>query len=75
MLHRTFRAGRVVVGGLMLAGGAVMAIPLVPGPGLVVFLGGLALLSHEFEWARRLRERLHALGRRVTGNKTGSDNG
>ena len=79
MLHHTVRAGRVVLGSVMLAGGVVLSLPLVPGPGIVLVLGGLALLSHEFEWARRLRDRLHAAARRMTGTKpgseTGSDNG
>ena len=66
MFHHTVRIGRVVVGGVMLVGGAVMSIPLVPGPGVLIVLGGLALLSHEFEWAARLRDRLHAVARRVT---------
>jgi Putative transmembrane protein (PGPGW) len=80
MLYHTVRAGRVAVGGVLLTGGAVLSLPLVPGPGIVLVLGGLALLSHEFEWARRLRDRLHDTARRVTGrpkpkDETGSDNG
>ena len=71
MLHHTVRAGRVVVGGVLLVGGAVMSLPLVPGPGVVIALAGLALLSHEFEWARRLRDRLHAVARRLTGRTDG----
>lgn len=71
MLHHTVRAGRVVVGCALLAAGAVLALPLVPGPGILVALGGLALLSHEFEWARRLRDRLHQTARQVTGRIDG----
>jgi hypothetical protein len=37
----------------------VLSLPLVPGPGLVVAAVGIGLLSHEFEWARRLRNWAH----------------
>lgn len=55
MLKHTARLGRVVVGLVLLAVGIVLALPLVPGPGIVVMAIGVGLLSHEFEWARRLR--------------------
>lgn len=71
MLHHTVRFGRMALGCALLATGGVLALPLVPGPGVVVALGGLALLSHEFEWARRLRDRIHVAARRVTGRDDG----
>jgi hypothetical protein len=58
------RAG-IVVGGfaLLLAGGALLVLP---GPGLPLVVGGLALLSLEFHWARRLREWLLRRAGRLT---------
>jgi uncharacterized protein (TIGR02611 family) len=48
----------IVVGFTLLLGGMVMSVPLVPGPGLLVVAGGLAILAVEFVWARRLLERV-----------------
>jgi len=54
------RRAAIVVGGfLLLAVG--LALLVLPGPGMVVIVAGLGLLSLEFEWARRLR--LYALER------------
>jgi len=41
--------------------GGILALPLVPGPGLLVMFGGLTVLSTEFAWAGRLRERLRGM--------------
>jgi len=51
-----------VVGGIVTLIGIFMLIG--PGPGLVVFPAGLAILSTEFEWARKL---LHRLEEKVKG--------
>ena len=40
---------------------------VVPGPGLLFIFGGLGVLGGEFEWARRLHERMHRTFRRATG--------
>ena len=71
MLRHTIRASRVVLGVALVVVGLVLALPLVPGPGLVVVFVGLTVLSAEFEWARRLRNRLHATFRRVSGRADG----
>ncbi|MBI4425689.1 MAG: PGPGW domain-containing protein [Elusimicrobia bacterium] len=56
MMGATRRWLRLGAGwGLLLAG--VVLIPL-PGPGLLVILGGLTLLSKESAWARRVLGRL-----------------
>ena len=48
------RAGIVVAGfALLLAGAALLVLP---GPGIPLVVAGLALLSLEFHWARRLRD-------------------
>ena len=38
----------------------------IPGPGIPFVIGGLTLLSYEFEWARRLREWAHKEYERVS---------
>lgn len=45
---------RVVSGFALVGVGLVMALPGVPGPGLLIALGGLVLLSEHFHWARRV---------------------
>lgn len=61
------RIGVGVVGGLVTAVGLVLMV--LPGPGILVVLAGLAILASEFHFARRLlawaRERAHAARRRT----------
>jgi len=45
---------RISLGFLLVAVGLILSIPLVPGPGIVVVILGLLLLSEHFHWARRL---------------------
>jgi uncharacterized membrane protein HdeD (DUF308 family) len=71
VLRRTLRAGRITIGLVLLLLGIVLSLPLVPGPGVLLVLGGLAVLSGEFEWARRLRARLRVEWRRVAGRDHG----
>jgi uncharacterized protein (TIGR02611 family) len=49
-----------VVGTLVVLVGIVLSGPGVPGPGLVVIVFGLAILSTEWEWADRLLKRARA---------------
>jgi len=44
---------RIALGFLLLLAGAVLALPLVPGPGIPLMLLGLVMLSDHFEWAKR----------------------
>jgi uncharacterized protein (TIGR02611 family) len=69
MLKHTVRVGRVVVGLVLLVVGIVLSLPLVPGPGVLLVIVGLSFLSHEFEWARRLRDWGHQLFERYTGRR------
>jgi uncharacterized protein (TIGR02611 family) len=71
MLKHTVRLGRIVAGLMLLVVGIVLSLPLVPGPGLVVVAIGVGLLSHEFEWARRLRNWAHAELERLRGRHVG----
>ncbi len=45
---------RIASGFLLLAVGAVLALPGVPGPGIALMVLGLVILSDHFEWARKL---------------------
>lgn len=68
-VHQARRVVIAVVGFTVLALGVAMLI--LPGPGLAVVIGGLAILASEFVWARRLlkrvREQAQSAGRRVRG--------
>jgi uncharacterized protein (TIGR02611 family) len=44
---------RVIFGFLVLIAGLLLAIPGIPGPGIVLILLGLVILSAHFHWARR----------------------
>lgn len=59
MIKHTIRAGRVVIGVVLLVVGFILSLPLVPGPGIAIMFVGLTALSYEFEWARRLRQWAH----------------
>jgi Putative transmembrane protein (PGPGW) len=61
VLPHPARASRIALGIALLIIGGILALPLVPGPGVLVMFGGLTVLSSEFAWARRLRERLRGL--------------
>ena len=62
------RIGIAIAGGLVVAIGVVLAMPLVPGPGLVVIALGLGILSLEFErprvWLAALKRRFGAVAER-----------
>ena len=67
VLQHTVRATRIVIGIALVLLGAVLSLPLVPGPGLLIVFGGLTVLSSEFEWARRWKTYLHDQFMRLTG--------
>ncbi|MDQ3991008.1 MAG: PGPGW domain-containing protein [Actinomycetota bacterium] len=70
------RVAVAVVGFLVLLAGAVLSLPLVPGPGLVVMIVGLAILATEFAWARRTldraREKARQASRRIRHRRPGT---
>jgi len=59
------RRAAIVAGGfgLLLVGAALLVLP---GPGIPLVAAGLALLSLEFHWARRLRDWVLQRAERVT---------
>lgn len=60
-LQQAKRLIKIVIGFTLLAIGVAMLV--LPGPGIVTIMLGLALLSAEFVWARRLLERMKAAAR------------
>ena len=63
------RIGIAIAGGLVVAAGVVLAMPLVPGPGVLVIALGLGILSLEFErprvWLAALKLRFRAVTDRL----------
>jgi hypothetical protein len=47
-----------VLGWILTVAGLILSVPLIPGPGFLFFLSGVALLSTESRWIRRLLRRL-----------------
>jgi uncharacterized protein (TIGR02611 family) len=45
------RIARVLGGFILIIAGVLMLV--LPGPGILTILGGLAMISSEFEWAQR----------------------
>ena len=60
---------RTAVGFFLLGAGLIMAIPGVPGPGIVVIVLGLVILAEHYHWARRAldwaKRKAEGLRRRV----------
>lgn len=54
---RLYRVSVAVAGGVLVVAGIILALPLVPGPGILLIALGLGLLALEFDWAERLLER------------------
>jgi uncharacterized protein (TIGR02611 family) len=53
-----WRFGVLTVGTIVILVGLILSIPGVIGPGFLVIFGGIAILATEFEWAKRLLERI-----------------
>ena len=75
MMQYTIRLGRLVLGILLLVVGAILSLPLVPGPGLLLVFLGVTLLGNEFHWARRLRDWMHRKFAQVRGRIDGRQQG
>jgi hypothetical protein len=51
--HYIWRPLRILLGFALLLIGAFLSLPGVPGPGIVVMVFSLGILSHDFHWAKR----------------------
>ena len=59
------RIGLVTAGMVLLAVGFIMIF--LPGPGVLLMLGGLSLLAREFRWAERALHRMKVAVASVSG--------
>ena len=57
------RVAVAIIGTFLILVGAALLV--LPGPGIVVILAGVAVLSLEFEWAGRLVDRVRSLVNRI----------
>ena len=55
---KLYRVPFAVIGVLILVAGAALALPGVPGPGILLIAVGLGMLALEFDRAERLLERI-----------------
>ena len=62
-----------VIGTTVILLGIILALPMVPGPGFVAILAGLAILATEFLWARRLLRRVRARMRAAVNSVRGKN--
>ncbi|NOT53759.1 MAG: hypothetical protein HOP18_04060 [Deltaproteobacteria bacterium] len=54
-----WRLLRIMTGFILLIAGLILSIPLVPGPGFLLVILALGVLSFDFQWAERIRLYLH----------------
>ena len=55
------RAARIAGGFALLGAGTAMLV--LPGPGILAILGGLALLEKDMPWAKRITDRVRPKGK------------
>ena len=71
MIRLGRRIGIAIAGGVVVAAGVVLAMPLIPGPGILVIALGLGILSLEFErprvWLAAMKLRFRAVADRFRG--------
>ena len=54
-----WRLLRIIFGFTLLIAGLALSLPGIPGPGIVVVVLALGVLSRDFHWAERIRQYLH----------------
>ena len=54
-----WRLLRIITGFALLIAGIILSVPFVPGPGLLLVILALGILSRDFHWAERIRLYLH----------------
>jgi hypothetical protein len=58
LIHHAKRILRITSGIVLLLVGAILMLPGVPGPGIVLVIAGLSILAVDFVWAHRLKTHL-----------------
>jgi uncharacterized protein (TIGR02611 family) len=59
------RIVRTIMGFTVILIGLVLTIPGIPGPGLLIVFGGLAILATEYVWARRYLAKIKEGGEKL----------
>jgi uncharacterized protein (TIGR02611 family) len=59
------RVAITIAGFALILAGLVLSLPGIPGPGILVIIGGLAVLATEYAWARRVLDRTRDRARRA----------
>jgi uncharacterized membrane protein len=54
-----WRLLRIIFGFALLIAGVALSLPGIPGPGIVIVILALTILSRDFHWAERIRAYLH----------------
>jgi hypothetical protein len=54
-----WRLLRIIFGFALLIAGLALSLPGIPGPGIVLVVLALGILSRDFHWAERIRLYLH----------------
>jgi tellurite resistance protein TerC len=73
LIHHGKRVARIMAGVVVLLAGLIMAIPGVPGPGLVLIFIGLSILAVDFVWAHRLKMKIKHHAGKVMDRVRGKD--
>jgi hypothetical protein len=73
MIHHVSKLLRLTVGAVLILVGLLLSLPGIPGPGVLVVILGLSMLSTDVELARRMMEWLKRTSRRTVDRWRGTD--
>ncbi len=65
LIHHGKRVIRITGGIVVLLVGIILAIPGIPGPGLILIFVGLSILAVDFVWAHRLKSKIQDQARKM----------
>lgn len=68
-----WRLLRIIFGFALLIAGLVLSLPGIPGPGIVVVVLALGVLSRDFQWAERIRLYLHKKWHELRNRQSNTD--
>lgn len=63
IVRNTKTIGITIAGGVLILAGVAMLV--LPGPGLLVIIGGLAILATQYAWAQRALEKARERARKA----------
>ena len=68
-----WRILRITTGFVLLIAGIILSVPLIPGPGLLLVVLALGVLSRDFHWAKRIRLYLQKKWRELRNRQSNTD--